>query len=456
MPLNDLQKDRIARDVRARYPDTPASTGLDAWRSWNQVYMPPLPADLACWQPEYVKGFFAEAADGSGRPTDVEVAVMTAAAAYGPAVAGPPPDALLEALGCDAQFDRPGDERAIERILVRGVLLPPVASSGRPDWDHAWSRSWEVLYTLICRRIHLAVRWIGRYIKELDGGNLEDWAERGEVNACSAMLTESLIQGCNCWHRWSDFRIRDEISAMRLCATQHQLESWNRTEPLDKFLIRALLHDAKIAQVNASRKGMLAKAVADGELMAGPVLRCSRCGGEIRDDDSCARCRRLGRVEEPSWWLWLRGQRNETSCRRCMRCKCLYFQWKGRCPDCQVEDWSDRPTRVWAAVHTGTLEAFGEPEADRPPITEEAIERLEEPQRTIALRLFRDGWDLEQVAAEQECRPEDEQFKRRVTATVADLAEFFSDEIDTDELHPPGGNADRDQRGNGGDSDSSQ
>src|SRR5262249_25949768 len=147
------------------------------------------------------------------------------------------------------------------------------------------------------------------------------------VAACAAVFRAALVLGCDCWRRWQEMRIDSEALAQHHCTTRHDLREWDREGPLPDFLVQAAVQGAlhlpgpergkgEQAYASDSRRGMLAKVVADANLVAGPVLRCARpgCSGEIRPNDRCDGCGEPARVREISWWLWRQGERQSACC----------------------------------------------------------------------------------------------------------------------------------------------
>ncbi len=437
MPLTDAQKLQIAAEARARC---------------SQVTFPDA---LAGWLGANVQGFL-DTVDPSQRNqhTEGEIAAVAVAAGYGPDTGQPLPEPVLANLIGVAQFAHPGDQRAIERLLVRGCLLPPSPPpTGADPWQCRWDRAWECLFHLICRVITDAVRWVGHRVMGLVGNALADWAHGeldeetgsrpvGQVDSCAAVIRGALVLGCDCWQRWQDMRIQNEALAMCHCETRHRLSAWDGQQALDLFLFRAAVlgplrlpdPDAgitELARVNDFRCGMLAKDVAEAMLVAGPVLRCSQpgCDGEIRLNDHCDHCGQLAHVQNPSWWLWLRDERQPWPCRRCGPCNCLYFQWWGPCPGCGVHDWGHTPTQVWVPVGwvsmtdhfpsdgPGSAEGL-ESSEDREKLLAAISNWSDGPHKRVAQRIFRDGWTLTDAAGEQELVPEASAFKKLVAEII--------------------------------------
>jgi hypothetical protein len=121
---------------------------------------------------------------------------------------------------------------------------------------------------------------------------------------------------------------------------------------------------------------------------------------------------------------------------RCHGCNCLFFQWRGTCPGCDAQDWSPRPTEVWVPaslvpMSEQTLGAVGQDPGDR---SERAEERRQLAElitswpagqlRTVATRIFLDGWSLDDSAAEQGLAARDRPFKQLVADVVNHLGQL--------------------------------
>src|SRR5262249_11444709 len=147
------------------------------------------------------------------------------------------------------------------------------------------------------------------------------WVAR-EAEALAALLRAQLVHGCDCWRRWADFGVESPVRGLYTCAVRHSLAAWDRCEPLREFVWRAVVQGdlGPRPRVNAFRKGMLAKAVAP-QLVSGVVLRCqakvaapgeagaAACKVMVSQADRCGHPEaHLGRVKEPDWWLWRKGE----------------------------------------------------------------------------------------------------------------------------------------------------
>jgi len=453
MLLKDDEKRRIASDVRAAFP---AIT---------------FPEQLSQWLKNKMGGVLAETArDCDDPPTAAEVAAMAVAAVYGPRAIGLPSDELLHLLIAASGLNTSVDQRSIERALVFGLQLDPTGES----WNHRWPGAWDTLFHMVKRTITPSVRWIGNRVLGMDVSDLlrdqpkpeldrkkrefDRWV-RQEAGACATQIRAALIYGCNCWRRWEDFRIQDQALAMHHCETQHVFDNWDwATTSLEDYLFQAAIKGAlrvpdhvngiaELANTNDFRRGMLAKAVTDEELMAGPVLRCAEetCRGEILLADHCDNpdCGTLASVKEPSWWLWVKAHRRPTFCRRCNACGCLYFQWRGDCPGCGGRNWSLRLTEVWIKVQQVLgLEpdqmdlTAGEPD---PSELAKANERLvailkridgwdDDPVKIIARRLYNDGWDIEDIAQELKLKATSTAFKKLVREMCDRLSDLMDEQ----------------------------
>jgi hypothetical protein len=429
MPLTNDEKATIAGAVRGQFP------GIA------------LPVECSAWLMEYVPQFLAGTPPERPRPpTEAEVAAMALATLYGPAGAGPPDGSLLATMIVASRLSTGITQRNFEQALVFW-LRPPFPAS----WDPMNTRAAEVLLHLVRRKCFPAIRWIGSVVLGKEDPALHRWAWE-EADACAALIRGALIRGCHCSERWQDFHIENELLAVHHCATGHDLGFWIWTaDPLDDFLFGAVvkgdLRSDGDAFANDFRRGMLAKIVADAELVAGPVLCCSQpgCTGEIQPDDWCnnRNCpsgviQQIERpqVRKPTWKLWLKNHRGPVPSRRCKACDCLYFQWNGECPRGH-QSWSRRETEVWMPTATVALLALPvQPLARDPdPITnQEILARVkswpEEDLRGIGLRKFEHHVPLDECAHERGINPRSRRFKAHVITMYHRLADLLEDNED--------------------------
>lgn len=322
------------------------------------------------------------------------------------AFAGPAPDSWAEWL----------EGRAVEFAqAAAGAPRPPDCPSPTPGQVVAFAYQLhpalvEAFLDLTEQVIRDAVWWIGCRLGVPGGGEANEWVPE-ELPSLRALLWRTLAsETCECWGRWEALSLESQEYALSHCADHHRLRQWAGTERLWDFMFRALVSGAlrlpDPAQgitareyANGFRHGMLAKAVGDGSLRAGPALVCQvpGCNGEVEagpHQDHCDACGQLSHVEETSWRLWFEGRRRPAWCRRCLPtrlpagCNCLYFRQGGPCPGCGVEAWSPRPTRVWvrATSHSFTREV--EDSGGGPPenevIDRETRERLGQWVETVA------------------------------------------------------------------------
>jgi hypothetical protein len=305
----------ISEAARRRFSDTSAVKGKS-----RRALRERMPTDVAEWLETFVHEFLRDRPPGHPDAlTPGQVATPATMAVYAQAVPGMPADVLLDTLVKLANFAHPGDERAVERLLVHGACLPPSGPPGVDPWQCRWDGAWEALAAVIRKVITPAVWWLGQKVARPDDMPLSEWV-RTEANACSVLIRTALVTGCDCWQRWEDFHIKNEALAMAHCARRHDLGVWGGLKPLENFLFRALVQGALFlpnprtgtrgqARINDFRRGMLAKIAVYDNLVAGPVLRCAHpdCDGEDIDlNDRCTMCRNLAHVHEPSWWLWLK------------------------------------------------------------------------------------------------------------------------------------------------------
>jgi hypothetical protein len=304
---------------------------------------------------------------------------------------------------------------------------------------------WDALLQVIRRLIRRPVRWVGFRVCHLAGNELHQWAA-SEEEACASLLLHALVRNCDCWQRWQDFRIQNQALALHHCVTQHRLQAWDGVTLLQEFLFGGVVHghlrlpehgQGEMAYVNDFRRGMLAKVVADQELMAGRVLRCNGtgCGGEIQCSDACDACGQLSRVKQPCWWLWRREQRCPAHCRRCLLthhgCDHLYFQYQGPCPNCGQSAWNPCPTEVWVPVAWVSLDERTGPgdggtgpldqllEAEQREQLHQWLDGMADPvERAIIRGLFLEGRPLSEVAAQQELDPQSQDFRRLARQAV--------------------------------------
>ena len=306
----------------------------------------------------------------------------------------------------------------------------------------------EGLFQLLLRIITPAVRWIGYRVLAIPEADLSRWATL-EAAACAALIRNALLQGCDCWERWEDFHIESRLRAVARCQGEHNLENWVRTEPLVDFLFRAAIkgnlrlpdgEKGEQALVNDFRKGMLAKCVADQLLEAGPVPKCQRtgCHGEIQND-RCTNCGEDKGFRKPTWWLWVKGHElHRTAAAAEPATGCSSF--RGSMPRVWSDRLESRPTKVWIPVEAAPLHQQA-PGGDQPPDQrmldqetleklQNGIERLEEPERTVARQVLLEGWMIADAAEKQDLEPTDRDFKEMISSIVRELGQFLGDTDD--------------------------
>jgi hypothetical protein len=195
-------------------------------------------------------------------------------------------------------------------------------------------------------------------------------------------------------------------------------------------------------KVNDFRRGMLAKNIVDGNLMADPQLIC-HCGGEIGLNDHCQRCNKLAHVHEPDWRLRFNDrpvpERVLIPCRRCRDCNCLYFQSQGLCPSVGHNNWSRDLT--WVTVRVGlvpsdALQNLATPgkgpldlamHMDDRAKARRIVEKWPDgPRKQVALDLL-DGLELADVAAKVNVAVTSARFKYLIAQVVAGLHDFFQE-----------------------------
>ncbi len=155
------------------------------------------------------------------------------------------------------------------------------------------------------------------------------------------------------------------------CAVEHKISGWEPEEPLDEFLIVALLNApfknirenarrslGRLAARSAnSRKGMLARlADNDGQLMeAIHVAKCGACTEDITIDNRCG----CATNDSPSaveirTRFCREGAYREVFMYRCKRCDTLFFpisEQSPRCPYCERRPTTKKKRHVWIPGH---------------------------------------------------------------------------------------------------------
>jgi hypothetical protein len=342
MPLDDFENEDIWRDARTHFSNCDLSPEVVA-------------EQLAEWVPSQVKKLF-----GQDIPADAErwVATLATACCYGPTDAGLPPSDLVKQLVEWAAFPKPGDQRAVERILVFGILDRNPKETG---WAGEWDGAWNTFGRYIRSQIYKSVRRISEWLVFGDKRNPAVWAI-SETKECAPLLAWFLVRGCRCWERWDDFHVESKEAAQAICTERHHLNKWDRTTPL-RYFLRTASVEMGFPNVNSFRKGMLAKYVVSETLVAGKRLRCLECEGEIATNNLCDCCKKHEPRERPDWWMWPKGQRVLWYCKRCGHCQRLSFVLRAdgsavvaanksgmTCTTCGHGHWQPRMTEVWARV----------------------------------------------------------------------------------------------------------
>jgi hypothetical protein len=477
MPLHPDEIACIVHQVRA-WRDRPVPTELrDAMRArdvtreerkrrrrqyWDEVARTYARPDmLAAWLAELRAAFgaaFPATAERDKQAVAQAVDAAAACGAYGPDEKVPTPNELAKVIEQAALGSAPSPQRLLERALVHGMLqreAPP------PDWSHCWERAAAALMQMVRRAIFQSLVWIrGQVLRDTEW-DAAGWVER-EADERAATIRDSILQGCDCWKRWSEFGIETLSRGLYTCAVRHTLAAWDGEEELGRFLqavaVQGELRDA--ARVNSFRKGILAKVVSPS-LAAGRVLLCQhllpppppppgeepapprRCHAPVRRDDRCGRQgdRHWGHVRKPDWWLWRKGTFKSDRCRRCAACGFLYFQSSGACPDphCPGADgagrWLPEPTEAWrpfrdlslTGAPAGGAAAEDADTDERPGRVWAEVRRWRPgPERDLGERLYGRGMTLNEAAEDLGMDPWSNQFVRLTGRLVARLKQALN------------------------------
>lgn len=349
--MNETEMRLIVAEARRAFSDGTDSASLAQVKG--------LPEDVAVWLAANVPRLH----DQFASVTPEQIAGVALAGLYGPRDAGLIPAEDLKGLLAVARFANPGDARAIERAVVYATRLP----AGR-GWRAFWPGAWDALFRIVRIQIHEWMTWLATELKHGLDAELHEQSQRtfrqrwnNEIDICAAQIRGALVLSrCFCDERAHDLHAED--SAAGDCLT-HTLDDWDGVQPLGQFIWYRAVRErpGHSWSVQEFRRGMLAKIAGGERLAAGETMRCRYAGSgvdnpqakddgcwkEVRSDDRCVEGHFPTEVKDLSYRLWLKGERIQVECRRCNQCRCIYFQFKGKCPRCGVQNWSQRLSHAY-------------------------------------------------------------------------------------------------------------
>lgn len=150
------------------------------------------------------------------------IKMLIAAAAYGPRRCGPPPNLSHLEHGV-AQWRVDSTQRALERVLVYGALLPNTPGSAPPSWERRWEFASDTLLYLV-RSTYLSREKPRSKTKRPRPGAIERnlwWMADGQrkwispsgiadhAERYAARVVDSLVSGCNCRASWAEMRFEE-------------------------------------------------------------------------------------------------------------------------------------------------------------------------------------------------------------------------------------------------------
>ena len=303
-----------------------------------------------------------------GSPETIKTGI--GAAAYGPPRCGPPSD--LGRLQSEAAWGSDSDQRSLERLLVHGAKLPPVANRAS-TWVDRWQYAVDALqyvtqsayygreYTqsrakrLAYGDIRSNLIWLNQHVLSQGPLGMLDSREIAQDELAFAAIVGGGLLGCTCFEHWEDMRLHSEAKGREHCK-RHVLDAWNGAMPLNDFVWPAAIN-RNLPELGDFRRGMLAKEFGTYYgLAVFPVLICDTCGGEIQIDDRCDGCGAADQgTERTTYRLDFKELRIPWHCWRCAKCNRLYFQARERCPHGHTHARKPRPVSVWIRLRRGEL-----------------------------------------------------------------------------------------------------